>query len=159
MNVRFFVDLDETLIASGQGVTQADTPMILRPGAHAFLATLGAYGAVYLYTASLPEHANDALARFDLAQFFDGAFYRGDPVPRKMTNGMNFLFDDQALTREDIVEQDPSESWMTKSTPFKGNLTPIYVAPFEIHGRDKRPNLQDALRAVTVLLSQTFEDA
>ncbi len=140
----FFIDLDETLVASNSDVGK----LSLRPGVHTFLLDVRALGPTFLFTAANKAHADYCLERFGLGVLFDDFFYNAR-CPVKAIAEMNFLVDDQALTTEDIVEECVTESWLRKSKKFSDTLVPIYVSPYEISSlKDGHPNLNDAIQAI-----------
>ena len=143
-NPHFFVDLDETLIASNEDVSR----LSLRPGVHVFLINLRLLGPVFLFTAANKAHADYCVDYFGLGGLFDKRFYNAR-CPTSVIAEMNFLVDDQALTTEDILEECVTKSWLQKSKKFSDTLVPIYVAPYEIVAlKNERPNLEDALQAI-----------
>lgn len=140
----FFIDLDETLVASNTDVSR----LSLRPGVHTFLLDIRALGPTFLFTAANKAHADYCIDYFGLGSLFDDRFYNAR-CPTSAISDMNFLVDDQALTAEDIMEECVTKSWLQKSKKFSATLVPIYVAPYEINEqKDIRPNLDDALQAI-----------
>lgn len=140
----FFIDLDETLVASNEDVSR----LSLRPGAHTFLIDVRLLGPVFLFTAANKAHADYCIDYFGLGGLFDERFYNAR-CPTGVIADMNFLVDDQALTAEDISENCVTRSWLQKSKKFSATLVPIYVASYEIEFlKNDRPNLEDALQAI-----------
>ena len=143
-NPHFFIDLDETLVASNEDVSK----LSLRPGVHTFLLDVRLLGPAFLFTAANKAHADYCIDYFGLGQMFDERFYNAR-CPTSVITDINFLVDDQALTTEDILEECVTKSWLQKSKKFSATLVPIYVAPYKISSlKNDRPNLEDALQAI-----------